>query len=69
MRVIALDESKTLDEQIADDTERDTLLRQIERLEKQARSAKQPRRKWELAEEARRLNHLLGVIQHENKNG
>ena len=55
MRGAAIDEGKTLDEQIANDTERERLLRQIERLEKQARNEKQPRRKWELAEEAKRI--------------
>jgi hypothetical protein len=50
-------EGNTLDEQIVVDEERDKLLRRIERLERQARSEKQPRRKWELAEEAKRLQN------------
>ncbi|MDR2535874.1 MAG: DUF4391 domain-containing protein [Treponema sp.] len=37
------------------DEERAKTLRCIEQLEKQARAEKQPRRKWELAEEAKRL--------------
>jgi len=48
-------EGSTLDEQIIAAEERARLLQRIERLEKQARSEKQPRRKWELAEEVRRL--------------
>lgn len=60
MRGAAIDEGKTLDEQIAADTERESLLRQIERLEKQARNEKQPRRKWELAEEVKRLKNIWG---------
>lgn len=52
-------EGRTLDEQLAADAERDKLRRRIERLEKQAWSEKQPRRKWELAEEARRLSGNL----------
>jgi hypothetical protein len=31
------------------------MLRQIEQLEKQARAEKQPRRKWELVEEVKKL--------------
>jgi hypothetical protein len=59
MRGSAIDEGKTLDEQIANDTERQSLLQQIERLEKQARSEKQPRRKWELAEEVKSLKNKV----------
>jgi len=46
---------RTLDEQIAINTERDKLLCKIEKLEKQAMSEKQPRKKWELAEEINKL--------------
>ncbi|GHS87085.1 hypothetical protein AGMMS49957_06350 [Synergistales bacterium] len=48
-------EGRTLDEQLAADEERAKLLRRIEQIERQARSERQPRRKWELAEEAKRL--------------
>ena len=58
-----IDEGKTLDEQIAADVECESLTRQIERLVKQARNEKQPRRKWELFEEARRINHSLNFKQ------
>jgi len=51
-------EGSTLDEQIIAAEERARLLQRIERLEKQARSEKQPRRKWELVEEARRLREV-----------
>ena len=56
---VRLSEGRKLDEQIAADIEREKILRQIERLEKQARSEKQPRRKWELVEEVRRLKERL----------
>ena len=46
---------RSLDEQLAADDEREKLLQRIERLEKQARDEKQPRRKWELVEEGRKL--------------
>jgi hypothetical protein len=48
-------EGNTLDEQIAADEEHAKMLRRIDQLEKQARTEKQPRRKWELAEEAKKL--------------
>jgi hypothetical protein len=52
---VEIAEGNTLDEQLAADDERAKLLRRIEQLEKQARNEKQPRRKWELAEEVKRL--------------
>jgi hypothetical protein len=65
MRGSAVDEGKTLDEQIADDMKRESLIRQIERLEKQAKNEKQPRRKWELAEEVRKLKQIKEYSPHE----
>jgi hypothetical protein len=53
---ITIAEGNTLDEQIAADDQRAKTLRHIEQLERQARAEKQPRRKWELAEEAKRLS-------------
>jgi hypothetical protein len=50
---VTIADGNTLDEQISADAEREKLLRKIERLEKQARAEKQPRREW--AGEARRL--------------
>ena len=55
-------EGNTLDEQIAIEKEREKLLRQIERLEKQARNEKQPRRKWDLTEEVKRLKMELEIL-------
>jgi len=56
---VTIAEGNTLDEQIAADEERAKLLRRIEQLERQARAEKQPRRKWELAEEIRKLKGEL----------
>jgi hypothetical protein len=56
---VTIAEGKTLDEQIAVDEERAKTLRRIEQLEKQAWTERQPRRKWELAEEAKRLKTHL----------
>jgi len=52
---VEIAEGRTLDEQLVTDEEREKLCQRIERLEKQARSEKQPRRKWELAEEVKKL--------------
>jgi hypothetical protein len=43
---IQIEDNRTIDEQLALDTERAKLKRQIDRLERQAVSEKQPRRKW-----------------------
>jgi len=56
---IEVSEDRTLDEQIAADDERAKLLKKIERLERQARNEKQPRRKLELAGEVKRLRKEL----------
>ncbi|MCL1793285.1 MAG: DUF4391 domain-containing protein [Oscillospiraceae bacterium] len=64
MRGSAIGEGKTLDEQIADDAARESLIRRIERLEKQAWSERQPRRKWELAEEVKALQKELENIEN-----
>jgi hypothetical protein len=52
---VTVAEGNTLDEQLAHNEERAKLIRRIEQLERQARSEKQPRRKWELAEEVKRM--------------
>ena len=60
-------EGKTLDEQLAEDEERDKLLKKIERLERQARSEKQPGRKWDLTQDAKRLKDIH--LQRTTNNG
>lgn len=52
---IKVEEGNTLDEQIAIDEERAKLRWQIDKLERQARSEKQPRRKFELAQKVKRF--------------
>jgi hypothetical protein len=54
---VTIAEGSTLDEQIAVGEERAKTLRRIDQLEKKARTEKQPRRKWELAEEAKKLKY------------
>ncbi|MDR0881009.1 MAG: DUF4391 domain-containing protein [Candidatus Adiutrix sp.] len=55
---IEVEPGHTLDEQIAADDARKKLRRRIEQLEQKARSEKQPRRKWELLEEIKRLRAM-----------
>ena len=52
---ITVQEGNTLTEQIAIDDERAKLIKQIELLEKKARSEKQPRKKLELFEKIKEL--------------
>jgi hypothetical protein len=56
---VTIAEGSTLDDQIVADAERSKALRRIEQLEKQAWTERQPRRKWELAEEAKKLKEKL----------
>jgi len=56
---------KDLDNMIVENDRRDRLALKIEALEKKAMSEKQPRRKWELAEELRKLKTEL----EDNHNG
>ena len=51
---------KDLDATIAENDRREKLQKQIETLEKKAMTQRQPRKKWELAEELRRLKIELG---------
>lgn len=55
---IDVEEGNTLTEQIAIDEERAKLLRQIETLEKKARTEKQSRKKLEMFEEIKRLKGM-----------
>ena len=48
-----------IDEQLEKAEKRDKLVKEIEKLEKQARSEKQPRRKFELVQKAKLLNKEL----------
>lgn len=56
---ITVQEGNTLTEQIAIDDERAKLIKQIELLEKKARSEKQPRKKLELFEKLKDLKNRL----------
>ena len=62
---IDLTGGKDLDTTIAENDRQEKLQKQINALEKKAMTERQPRRKWELAEEIRRLKIELGGISNE----
>ncbi len=58
---IEIEQGRTLNEQIAVSAQREKLQKDIERLEKQARAERQPKKKFELVERLKRLKaELLG---------
>ena len=61
---IDLSGGKDLDATIAENNRQEKLQKQIAILEKKAMTERQPRRKWELAEELRRLRIELGGTPH-----
>ena len=56
---ITVAEGNTLDEQIAVNTEREKLLKEIERLEKKARAENQPKKKFELVQQIKHIKAKL----------
>ena len=56
---INLTKGKVLDESIIENEEKEKLMKQIAVLEKKAMNEKQPRRKWELADELSKLKKQL----------
>jgi hypothetical protein len=54
---------KDLDATINENDRREKLLKQIATLEKKSMSERQPRRKWEMAEEVKRLRAELEGIE------
>ncbi|MGN0735136.1 MAG: DUF4391 domain-containing protein [Anaerovoracaceae bacterium] len=59
---VNIEEGNTLEQQIATDEKRRKLEREIDKLEKQARAELQPRKKFELVREKRRIERELGSI-------
>ncbi|WP_276620830.1 DUF4391 domain-containing protein [Syntrophomonas wolfei] len=59
---VEMEKGNTLEEQLAIDEEREKLRRQIERLERRARSEKQPRRKLEMVQQVKRLKSELSSL-------
>lgn len=56
---ITIDQGNTLDEQIAADEHRQKIEKKIAKLEKQARAEKQPKKKFELAQQIKKLKDEL----------
>ena len=56
---IQIESGNTLDEQIAVDEQRQKLQKEIDRLEKQARTEKQPKKKFELVQEIKLIQNKL----------
>lgn len=66
---ITIDQGNTLDEQIAADEHRQKIEKDIAKLEKQARVEKQPKRKFEMAQEANVLKKQLAELDKKIKEG
>ena len=56
---VELEQGNSLDEQIAVDEHREKLIKEIKKLEKQARNEKQPNKKFELAQRVKALKEKL----------
>ena len=57
---IEIEQGRTLDEQIAVSAQREKLLKEINKLEKQARAERQPKKKFELVQLIKKLEAELG---------
>ena len=57
---IEIEQGRTLDEQIAVSAQREKLLKEINKLEKQARAERQPKKKFELVQRIKKLEAELG---------
>lgn len=60
---ITIQPGNTLDEQIALDEKRAKIQKEIDRLEKQARAEKQPKKKFDLALQVKKLKNELGEMK------
>ena len=56
---VSIADGNTLDEQIAADERRQKIEKEIAKLEKQARAEKQPKKKFELVQQIKRLKEEL----------
>jgi len=59
---VQIEQGHTLDEQIAIDEKRKKILKEIDRVEKLARKEKQPKKKFELADQVRALQSELDAL-------
>lgn len=59
---VSIADGNTLDEQIAADERRQKIEKEITKLEKQARAEKQPKKKFELVQQIKKLNTEMGKL-------
>jgi len=59
---VEIEQGKTLDEQIATDELRNKLINEIDKLDKKARTEKQPKKKFELAAQVKKLKKQLDEL-------
>ena len=59
---IEIEQGRTLDEQIAVSAQREKLLKEISKLEKQARAERQPKKKFELVQRINQLKSQAEVL-------
>lgn len=60
---VSIADGNTLDEQIAADERRQKIEKEITKLEKQARAEKQPKKKFELVQQIKKLNTEMGKLK------
>ena len=60
---VSIADGNTLDEQIAADERRQKIEKEIAKLEKQARAEKQPKKKFELVQQIKKLNTEMGKLK------
>ena len=65
---LTIDQGNTLDEQIVADEHRQKIEKEIAKLEKQARTEKQPKKKFELVKKAKELKEELSSLSSSTKN-
>lgn len=61
---VEVGQGKSLDEQIELDDQKEKLMKEIAKLEKQAQNEKQPNKKFQLAQQAKVLKKQLNHLQH-----
>ena len=60
---VSIADGNTLDEQIAADERRQKIEKEIAKLEKQARAEKQPKKKFELVQQIKKMNTEMGKLK------
>lgn len=63
---VSIEQGKTLDEQIAIDEKRQKIKKEIDKLEKQARAERQPKKKYEMVRRLRAYQEQMESLQEKN---